>query len=428
MIRVSLDARNVLIVDHETLVRRIVSKFETFTKSEEKPSPLFIWGPSGCGKSDSVYNAAKILAKKYDRTFVVNDYTKADGEHFVLLDFRLAHELPENIGGVTWPDHERGIMKKLAPEFLYYLSKKREEEIGEEIMGIIFFDEFDQAPALNQNSAQELIHDRRIGSTFLADKVMIVAAGNGLCEDGYYHTFELPDNIKTRFSNVYLPPPPIKSTDGKDWFHWALEHDVDHRILSFLALRPDLLWSRPQNAKVFPTPRGWFKASLEIKDLDDEEAWIPVAENCGAMAGTLFKEFLNLRSKVSVDEVLNDPEKFLTLVDEEKGRDVQFALAPAIAHTFANDPTSRYKVIHLIVSVFVGSTDPQQIAEYAKKVLQAISSRDPVPPPPSNYSNHELVSLLLHLCIAHASRDAVDKALNEYPYSSALLPILKYVI
>ncbi|MEM2446451.1 MAG: MoxR family ATPase [Candidatus Bathyarchaeia archaeon] len=286
------------LVDHEELKRDIWDAYLT-------KEPLFIWGRTGIGKSWTVRKVAEEIAKSEGRKFTTK-ISEIDSEHFFLMDKRLTYRKPTDLTGAIYRDENKKVACWLYPEWIHLISREREEKEGIEIKGIVFLDELNLAPPLVQNAAYELILDRKIDGLSLADGVVILAAGN-LTEDEAY-TFEMPKPLRTRFTHVVLKVPPYKEGD-KGWFFWAIENGIDSRIIAFLGYRPDLLFQDIDDI-VFPTPRGWEKASKLMKNKSNEEAWRAVAKACGMPAAMQFKQFLETTAQIDIEKILKEPEMF----------------------------------------------------------------------------------------------------------------------
>jgi hypothetical protein len=111
--------------------------------------PTLLNGPTGVGKTTIVQEIA-------------------EEEKFRFLDFRLATELPENIGGLPTKKNER-----LFTRLLY---DKLEPAFSERTL--IFFDEYNRANKWVRNAVMTMIFERRIGDLKLHKETQVVAAVN----------------------------------------------------------------------------------------------------------------------------------------------------------------------------------------------------------------------------------------------------------
>ena len=344
-------------MSHDELFEDIIDAYET-------KKPLFIWGRTGIGKSYSVKRAGKILAERYDRTYseCVRDL---DGEHFVVLDRRLAYRDPTDLIGVLYKDD--GVSKWHYPNWLVKLSKQREEKEGIEIRAILFLEEVNLAPQLTQNAAYELVLDRKIEDLELADGVVVIAAGN-VAEDRAY-TFDLSDPLRTRFTHVTLKTPVFKEEGRKKgWFYWAAENGIDGRILAFLSLKPEMLFYYVENDRTFPTPRGWEMASDLMRNKDNSIAWRAVAKACGYLAGLQFKQFMELSMSVDVEEILRDPKKWLELPPDKV--ELRFSVIASLTHMCKQNPEKYAEgMLKLAAHLFTGIYDDKTLGEYIKLTI-----------------------------------------------------------
>jgi len=94
--------------------------------------------------------------------------------------------------------------------------------------GIVFIDEFNLAPPLVQYAMYELINDRCLGDYYLPSGWSVVGAGNRGTMDGA-PIFDFPAPLNNRFMWYELKQPSIEA-----WTEWALNNNVDYRIIAFL--------------------------------------------------------------------------------------------------------------------------------------------------------------------------------------------------
>jgi hypothetical protein len=187
---------------------------------------LFIWGGPGIGKSSVVKQVAR----------------EGDVE---CLDIRLLLLDPTDLRGIPVP--EDGRAKWLAPNFL-----------PKEGKGILFFDELNTAPVLVQNSALQLVLDRRLGEYVLPSGWCVISAGNREME-AFVHRMSPP--LLNRFIHIDF------DVDIDEWVAWAIKNDIAPEIVAFLVkFRPELLYKFEKEKKSFPTPRAWEFCSRVIKN------------------------------------------------------------------------------------------------------------------------------------------------------------------
>jgi len=399
-------------VSHDELVEDIIDAY--FTKE-----PLYIWGRTGIGKSLTVKKAAKILAEKFGRKLSesVNDI---DDKHFVLLDRRLAYRNPTDLVGVLYKDN--GVSKWHYPDWLVKLSKQREEKEGIKIRGMIFLDELNLAPPLVQNAAYSLVLDRKIEDLELADGVVVIAAGN-VADDRAY-TFDLSDPLKTRFTHVTLKTPVFKDEVNREgWFYWASENGIDGRILAFLNFQPDQLFCYVEGDKTFPTPRGWEKASNLMKGKSNDKAWRAVAKACGYAAGLQFKQFISLSRNLDLEEILNNPEKFIELP-----MDVKFSVIGSLTHLYTQKP-ERYaeRMLKMAAHLFSGIYDDDKLEKYVELAEKNDESARKEMAKMVGTREAELAALTLTNMKA-ANKEVFKRTIESSKYASAVTDLVFFLI
>jgi len=410
----------VLEVNHDRLVNRIIKHYMT-------KEPLYIWGRTGIGKSYTVRKAAKILAEKLGRRYSER-IEDADDEHFVLIDRRLAQMEPTDLLGVLYKDN--GVSKWHYPDWLYRLSRQRDEQEGNVgIKGVIFLDELNLAPQLVQNAAYSLVLDRRVGELELAEGVVVIAAGN-VAEDRAY-TFDLSDPLRTRFTHTTLKIPVFKDEEKKQgWFYWAAENGVDSRILAFLSFQPSLLFKYVENDRTFPTPRGWEKASKLMEGEPNEEAWMAVAEACGYVAGLQFKQFMELGQEIDLEEILKNPRKFLDLE-----RSVMFSVIASLTHLYSQK-SEKYaeKLLKFTAHLFTGIYDESKLNEYIRLAAKCEElsgeERERIRKKMKELEGEreaEFAALILTSMKA-ANRDHLSKTIKSSKYTAAVADLMFFLV
>lgn len=324
-------------VNHNELANRL----EMCYKADQ---PLFIHGTTGIGKSDTVRQVAERIAEEKGRTFVEWEDAEAEEllanpeEYFVFVDERLAQSDPSDVKGL--PDLDGDATEWKPPKWIDVVS-------NDDVAGFVFCDELNLAPQLVQAAYYEMILDKKVGDNRLSDEVYLVGAGNRTEDQA--HIREMPAPLRNRFGHVELRPP----SAGKDgaWTEWAIENDVDSRVLGFLTsnLGKDKLFlftEDNRDAICFATPRTWEMASTAIQSADAETP-AEVAEVAGMFIGegtaSNFRGFLETREEVDVQAYLDNPE----MAEELTEVDVKHALITAIAEEYREDKDALGDVIEV---------------------------------------------------------------------------------
>lgn len=295
-------------VNHTDLKKQIEIAYETKT-------PLFIWGTTGIGKSDSVRNFAKEMAKKLGLEF--SDDEVEDGK-FGFIDIRISQLEPSDLRGL--PSIEKDRTKWLIPNWLPKNPNSK---------GILFFDEINLSPPSIQATAYQLILDRRLGDYKLPSGWVIISAGNRT--EDKCNVFEMSSALCNRFTHTELTIP-----DKDSWLSWALNNEIDNRIIAFLQFKPSALFNfdGKNKDKSFSTPRSWAFCSKLIKEREDKDLlMILVSSAVGEATATEFCAFLRLQDKIDLKELLKNPKE----VSKIKEIDLRYILLGTIAEYYRKD-------------------------------------------------------------------------------------------
>ena len=194
--------------------------------------PLMLWGPPGTAKSATVAQVAR-------------------EDNLQFIDLRLVQIDALDLRGMprVKVDAETGL------EMMHFVPTSMLPRQGK---GILFLDEFVQAPTLVQNSASELILDRRVGEYRLPDGWGIIVASNRRSDRA--GTLEMPAHLKNRVIHVEM-----KADDAKGWLNWAAENDIHPSIIKYIRGNPTNLYKFAADEYAYPTLRTWEYASDVLK-------------------------------------------------------------------------------------------------------------------------------------------------------------------
>jgi len=210
-------------------------------KNPKDSVPIFCWGGPGIGKSSVVRQAA-------------------EEEGVDCIDIRLVLLDPSDLRGLPVPDD--GKAKWLPPSFLPHGDWR----------GVIFLDELNVAPPLVQNTALQLVLDRRLGEYVLPDGATIIAAGNREME-AFVHRMSPP--LLNRFLHLDF------EVDNDEWAKWAVQNDIAPQVIGLLTrFRPELIYKFEPQKKSYPTPRSWEFASKILKNGIPEELKFELVTGC----------------------------------------------------------------------------------------------------------------------------------------------------
>ena len=297
---------------------------------------LYVWGTTGIGKSQTVEKVSRKEASRLKRKFVMwhklssiekQEVIKNPKAYYVMIDKRLSQMDPTDLRGLPNMNGNDTVEWR-PPTWLKLLSHP-------DARGSLFLDEINLSPPSLQSSAYQIINDHALDELSITKDVSIVAAGNTKKDKA--NTFEIPKPLQNRFGHCVLKVPNVD-----DWIDWAIDHDIDDRIIAFLKFKPSLLFKfDPDSAEhAFPTPRSWGEfCSKLIKDKPDktkeQRAKIKrfVSSSVGSGTAIEFVAFLKLRQNIKLQDVLNNPDK----VQDIKSLDLKYSLISLLTEWYTKN-------------------------------------------------------------------------------------------
>lgn len=263
----------------------------------------------GLGKSDILRG----LAKKYG---------------LYLIDIRLSQADVTDLNGFPFRTEDG------RAEFLPFKHFPVEgDEPPEGYKGwLLFFDELTSAPKQIQAAAYKILLDREIGFRKLDKRVAIVAAGNKAGDNAVTH--EISTALQSRLIHLEM------RADLRDWITWAVDAQVDSRIIAFLEWKPELLHSFDPNHDqyTYTCPRTWWFTNLLIQDQSVSMSDLPLLAGTistgPAMEFITFCEIFDSLPKIA--DILKDPEN--TPVPTELS--TKYAAATSLAEHFSDATAS----------------------------------------------------------------------------------------
>ena len=266
----------------------------------------FLQGSPGIGKSDIV----RAIAKEFN---------------LKVIDLRLSQCDPTDLGGFPML---LGDKAGYVPMNTFLLES---DPLPEGYNGVLLFlDEFTSAPRAVQAASYKLVLDRMVGTHRLHKNVAIVCAGN-LETDGAI-VEELSTALQSRLVHLEL------AVSSEDWIDWAIDNDLDHRIVSFIKFKPDMLYTfKPDHTdKTYASPRTWEFCNRFVKDKE-----VVGIELLPLLAGTLsegvareFRTFTQIYSNLPTLTQMMEQATTLPVPQEPS---ILFALTGSIAHNANNE-------------------------------------------------------------------------------------------
>lgn len=273
---------------------------------------LFIHGTTGIGKSQTVLKIAREQAENKDKELIRWDKASKEKKNevannpepfFLLIDKRLSQMDPTDLRGI--PDlNGHDTVEWKPPIWLKAISQDKAK-------GILFLDELNLAPPSIQSSAYQIINDHSLDEFPINKDVSIIAAGNRKSDKA--NVFDMAKPLQNRFGHCTLKVPSVDK-----WIDWAIEHDIDDRIIAYVKFKNDSLFKFDPNSKnnAFPTPRSWgeFCSPLIENIPDDSQANRKkikrlASSAIGSGVATQFVAFLKVRDKINLEDFLKNPKK-----------------------------------------------------------------------------------------------------------------------
>jgi hypothetical protein len=244
-------------------------------EGEKNRMTPMIWGGAGVGKSSMVKEAGAELG-------------------YEVREIRLSTLSPVDVRGVPWvPADNPESFRFVPPPFM---PTGREEKPV-----LLFFDEINTAPPLNQVVAYEISLDRSMGGHPLPVNTLVVMAGNRVQDRGA--TFEMPLPLANRLVHIEV------EANEDVFLQYGLRKNLPEGLLAFIKFKPALLVQKPDgNTYAFPTPRSWENAARFIANNGDKQE---VAAVIGEAAAVELFEFLKLRKVLpDLDSILESGKEF----------------------------------------------------------------------------------------------------------------------
>jgi len=297
--------------------------------------PIDIKGAPGIGKSESIKDTAIILAEKDNREFLEWNQISYDKKVslldsdiakkvFLYVDIRLSQLDPTDLRGFPKIDSEYA---HWVPPLLFKVLANKD------IAGILFFDEANMAAPSIQAACYQIINDHQCGELPISKQVLILSAGNRVTDKAA--VFDDPAPLRSRRLNFTLNPP-----NYEEWNEWALDHNVDLRIIGFHAWGGGVdLFKFDSDSKEasFPCPRMWTRLSPLIKDSNNYTLVKTFASGCvGEGTAIKFVSFIKLTEKIDVKTILKNPK----LIEKYSGHDqinIKYAILTGICECYAKD-------------------------------------------------------------------------------------------
>jgi len=305
---------------------------------------LFCFGTFGIGKSCVVRDTAEDISRTRGREFVEWNKLTAEKKQevfeypekfFVLIDERLSEYDSSDIKGLPNFRGDKETIEWKIPFWAKFLTLENSD-------GILFFDEINLATPLVISSVYKIIYDRIVNESRINDNWLMIGCGNLDTDMAFTHT--LPAPVRDRGGEIELEKPSID-----DWTMWAIEHNIDSRIIGFANFKPSVLSvvNFKDNQK-FTTARGFERLNTLIKGVVDWRIFELIS--CSAIGEGVAREFIafcKIQEKLKLDEIIKNPKKIKEIEDIS----IKYFLTTAVAEKY-KDKKAKFEDIMEISKVF----------------------------------------------------------------------------
>ena len=200
---------------------------------------------------------------------------------------------------------------------------------------LLFLDEFNSGNKQTESAAYKLILDRAVYKHKLHSRCLIAAAGNLTTDRAIVNTQSTATTSRLTHYRMRV--------DHKVWVDWANAHKIDHRIISLMKFKPELLhrFDTSTNELTFPCPRTWEFASKVIIDKNEIShiTKIRLAGTVGEGAAVELATYCEIYQNLpTIEQILNNHKSGLKVPKEPSE---QYAVTTMLAHSTTPDNIDR---------------------------------------------------------------------------------------
>ena len=274
-------------------------------------TPMVASSP-GMGKSDIIRDIAKLFSLK-------------------VIDFRVSQCEPVDMQGYPGIIEDSNNLKRMTFHIPEYFPIET-DKIPEGYEGwLLFLDEFNSGTKQAEAAAYKLILDREVYKHKLHPRCLIAAAGNLTTDRAIVNTQSTATTSRLTHYRMRV--------DHKVWVDWANAHEIDHRIISLIKFKPELLhrFDTSTNELTFPCPRTWEFASKviinkdEINHITKTRLAGTIGEGAAVELATYSEIYQNLPT---IEQILSNPKSGWKVPKEPSE---QYAVTTMLAHNTTPD-------------------------------------------------------------------------------------------
>lgn len=216
---------------------------------------------------------------------------------------------------------------------------------------LLFFDELTSAPKQIQAAAYKIMLERKVGQHKLHSMCSMAGAGNMETDNAVVHAMSTA--LQSRLIHLEM------RLDHKEWIEWAINNNVDSRIIAYVSFRPNHLHSfdPSHQDRTFACPRTWWFASCLITGrpkLDTIDRSLLGGTISSGVAAE-FLSFIEVYTQLpNMADIIADPDNAIV----PKEASVKYALTTTLAE-FIDDKNvdqivtylNRFPVEHRVICI-----------------------------------------------------------------------------
>jgi len=252
----------------------------------------------------------------------------ADKFKLKVIDFRVSQCEPVDMQGFpgTVDDINNQFLKRMIFHIPEYFPIETDKVPDGYHGWLLFLDEFNSGTKQTEAAAYKLILDRLVGQYKLHPRCLIAAAGNLTTDRAIVNTQSTATSSRLNHYRMRI--------DHKVWIDWANSHDIDHRIISLIKFKPELLhrFDPSTNELTFPCPRTWEFASKVImgENTIDHINKIRLAGTVGEGAAVELATYAEIYQNLpTIEQILANPKSGWKVPKEPSE---QYAVTTMLSH------------------------------------------------------------------------------------------------
>ncbi len=252
-----------------------------------------------------------------------SDVIRDIAAHFKLKVFDLRVSQCEPVDMQGYPGVVNGRMTFHIPEYFPIEG----DTIPEGYEGwLLFLDEFNSGNKQTEAAAYKLILDKAVYMHKLHPRCVIMCAGNLTTDKAIVNTQSTATTSRLSHYRMIV--------DHNVWIDWANANGIDHRIISLIKFKPDILHKFDPNTSelTFRCPRTWEMASRVIKGRAGIDAItkIRLAGTVGEGGAVELSTYVEIYKNLpTIEQILADPRAGWKVPTEPSE---QFAVTTMLSH------------------------------------------------------------------------------------------------